>query len=239
MKNDTENQKPAKETAEEPLPRTTCSTWVRTTDRLPGEPGEQTGVLMWSSEWATWLKGMVTRWMDGSCEWSIYNQQDDRYHDWGHVPEYWMSPILPNTTAQTPPNSGTKTVQTTNVPAVDLPRLVRLSDAEKYADPSGPRRMIGCSQERVEEQLRIALDGHPDSELWGENGLIAATMRAARMTMDALPGKLVAFDCLENTLGFRMEEMPSAATLGQRVYLCLPNAQHIHPEPTPENVTNQ
>ena len=70
-----------------------------------------------------------------------------------------------------------ETDQTTNVPAVDLPRLVRLSDAEKYADPSGPRRMFGCSQERVEEQLRIALDGHPESELWGENGLIAATMR--------------------------------------------------------------
>lgn len=58
-------------------------------------------------------------------------------------------------------------------------RLVRLSDSEKYADPAGPRRMRGCSLERVEEQLRIALDGHPDSELWGENGLIAATMRAA------------------------------------------------------------
>ena len=70
-----------------------------------------------------------------------------------------------------------ETDQTTDVPAVDLPRLVRLSDAEKYADPSGPRRMFGCSQERVEEQLRIALDGHPESELWGENGLIAATMR--------------------------------------------------------------
>ena len=37
--------------------------------------------------------------------------------------------------------------------------------------------MRGCSQERVEEQLRIALDGHPESELWGEHGLIAATMR--------------------------------------------------------------
>ena len=61
------------------------------------------------------------------------------------------------------------------------PRLVRLSDAEKYADPAGPRRMVGCSMERVEEQLRIALEGHPDSELWGENGLIAATMRAARV----------------------------------------------------------
>lgn len=39
--------------------------------------------------------------------------------------------------------------------------------------------MCGCSQERVEEQLRVALDGHSESELWGENGLIAATMRAA------------------------------------------------------------
>lgn len=41
--------------------------------------------------------------------------------------------------------------------------------------------MAGCSQERVEEQLRIAMDGHPESEIWGENGLIAATMRAARV----------------------------------------------------------
>ena len=70
-----------------------------------------------------------------------------------------------------------ETVQTGGDQAVAQERLVRVSDAEKYADPSGPRRMIGCSQERVEEQLRIALDGHPESELWGENGLIAATMR--------------------------------------------------------------
>lgn len=55
----------------------------------------------------------------------------------------------------------------------------RWSDAEKYADPSGPQRTRGCSQERIEEKLRFALDGHPESELWGENGLIAATMRAA------------------------------------------------------------
>lgn len=40
----------------------------------------------------------------------------------------------------------------------------------KYAEPHG-------SKERVEEQLRIALNGHSESELWGEHGLIAATMR--------------------------------------------------------------
>ena len=44
------------------------------------------------------------------------------------------------------------------------------SASEKYAEPHG-------SKERVEEQLRIALDGDPCSELWGEHGLIAATMR--------------------------------------------------------------
>ena len=70
-----------------------------------------------------------------------------------------------------------ETVQTGGDQAVAQERLVRVSDAEKYADPSGPQRMRGCSQERVEEQLRIALDGHPESELWGEYGLIAATMR--------------------------------------------------------------
>jgi hypothetical protein len=41
---------------------------------------------------------------------------------------------------------------------------------DKYKEPHG-------SKERVEEQIRIALDGHSDSQLWGENGLLAATMR--------------------------------------------------------------
>ena len=68
---------------------------------------------------------------------------------------------------------------THTAPPVALDRLVRLPNSEKYADPAGPKRMRGCSLERVEEQLLIALDGHPDSDLWGENGLIAATMRAA------------------------------------------------------------
>jgi hypothetical protein len=58
---------------------------------------------------------------------------------------------------------------------------MKMTDKEKYADPSGIKRMHGCSQERVEEHLRIALDGHPDSELWGESGLIAATMRCVEV----------------------------------------------------------
>jgi hypothetical protein len=41
---------------------------------------------------------------------------------------------------------------------------------DKYKEPHG-------SKQRVEEQLRIALDGHPDSQLWGDDGLLAATMR--------------------------------------------------------------
>ena len=83
--------------------------------------------------------------------------------------------------------------------------------------------MIGCSQERVEEQLRIALDGHSQSELWGENGLIAATMRAANAASSALSGKLVGFDCREKTLTFAMDEMPSTGALGDSGLISLPN----------------
>ncbi len=77
------------------IPFHDAPTWVRTSDRLPGELGEQTDILMWSPEWATWLKGMVTRCMDGTCEWDIYDQQEDRYHKWEYPPEFWMSPIMP------------------------------------------------------------------------------------------------------------------------------------------------
>ena len=87
--------------------------WVKTSDRLPGEPGEQTDILMWSPEWATWMKGMVTRWMDGSCEWAIYNQQDDRYHEWEYPPEFWMSPILPNVNVLASADEKTPTKETT------------------------------------------------------------------------------------------------------------------------------
>ena len=62
----------------------------------------------------------------------------------------------------------------TNSEALPLTNCSASSDSEKYAEPHG-------SKERVEEQLRIALDGWAESELWGENGLIAATMRAARV----------------------------------------------------------
>lgn len=60
----------------------------------------------------------------------------------------------------------------------------RSLDAEKYAEPHG-------SKERVEEQLRIALDGHHESELWGEHGLIAATMRCVD-AIEKLDAALVA-----------------------------------------------
>lgn len=39
-------------------------------------------------------------------------------------------------------------------------------------------------RDQLEERLRVELGGHPDSELWGDTGLIAATMRC----VDALDG---------------------------------------------------
>jgi hypothetical protein len=40
-------------------------------------------------------------------------------------------------------------------------------------------RLIAVTKQRdgIEAKLRIELRGHPDSELWGDAGLIAATMR--------------------------------------------------------------
>jgi len=70
--------------------------WVKTSDSLPGIADEQCGVLMWSPGWATWLKGMITRWADGSAEWSIYDQQNDRYYECEYPPEYWLCPYEPN-----------------------------------------------------------------------------------------------------------------------------------------------
>jgi hypothetical protein len=41
------------------------------------------------------------------------------------------------------------------------------------------QRLTAMTEQRdgIEAKLRIALRGHPDSELWGDAGLIAATMR--------------------------------------------------------------
>jgi hypothetical protein len=69
--------------------------WVRTSDRLPGRIGEQTHLLMWSLEWATWIKGMATRVSGDACEWAYYDFADDKFYEFEQCPEYWMSPILP------------------------------------------------------------------------------------------------------------------------------------------------
>jgi hypothetical protein len=53
-------------------------------------------------------------------------------------------------------------------------------DIEKYYDSSDTESAWEAWQAargQLEDQLRIALDGHSDSQLWGENGLLAATMR--------------------------------------------------------------
>ena len=124
-----------------PVASTDLFGWVRTADRLPGaNAGDQTNVLMWSPEWATWLKGMVTL-LDGntSCEWSLYDQENDRYHVWEHIPEFWLSPSLPNVKEHATPLAGagvetgvgvhaTGDVDDRAASGVAVARLVRLSD---------------------------------------------------------------------------------------------------------------
>lgn len=65
--------------------------WNKTADCIPtATPGEQIEVLMWSPQWATWLKGLYTHGV--AQEWALYNQQDDRYEDFPELPEFWMRP---------------------------------------------------------------------------------------------------------------------------------------------------
>jgi len=87
----------------------------------------------------------------------------------------------------------------------------------KYTEPHG-------SKERIEEHLRIALDGHRESELWGEHGLLAATMRC----VEAI-GKI-------EDLVTTDHETKEAFIQRVRGILSLSNAGHLAPPPgTPEN----
>lgn len=71
--------------------------WTATTDRLPTTAvGDQVDVLMWSPEWTTWLKGMFTMWNENWQEWSVYDQQNDRYYELGWIPEFWATVTTPD-----------------------------------------------------------------------------------------------------------------------------------------------
>ena len=66
--------------------------WKETAKSLPtATPGEQVEVLMWSPQWATWLKGLYTH-LGDTQEWALYNQQEDRYEVFAELPMFWMRP---------------------------------------------------------------------------------------------------------------------------------------------------
>lgn len=71
-------------------------TWIKTSEKPPTakEAGQQLDVLMWSPEWATFMRGMVTLFQDG-LEWAVYDQQNDKYYTWDFSPEYYMIVELP------------------------------------------------------------------------------------------------------------------------------------------------
>ena len=76
--------------------------WHHVSDRIPTrEVCSQVDVIMWSPEWATWLKGNFTFWSEDEQEWSIYNQFTDRYEVMGPpFPLYWCEPIPPGQTGK-------------------------------------------------------------------------------------------------------------------------------------------
>ena len=91
--------------------KNTENMWIETALELPGKQGEQTDVIMYSPEWATWIKGMVTRWENDELEWSVYDQQNDKYLVWSRPPKYWMRPVLPSN-SNLPKKASRKTFDT-------------------------------------------------------------------------------------------------------------------------------
>lgn len=111
---------------------------------------------------------MVTRWMDGTCSWAIYNQQDDRYHDWPYPPEFWMSPALPNTDVpargesanptnpkpQQPPAFPAMSIGQTIIEEIARQKMFRVS----HPDPSENHVFVWNGN--AEEQLSALVDQH-------------------------------------------------------------------------------
>jgi hypothetical protein len=92
-------------------------------------------------------------------------------------------------------------------------------------------------RDQFESKLCIALRGHPDSVLWGDAGLIAATMRC----VDALGEVTDQRDRLaEALLKLRNNESFSLGgaayeIIEQALQSLTPNAESIHPESKPND----
>lgn len=82
----------------EEFPQTSAGMWVRTSEKPPCKGfGEQKHILMWSPQWATWMRGMYTCWgPEKQPEWAMYNPVDDRFYDCPEAPEWWCEIEMPN-----------------------------------------------------------------------------------------------------------------------------------------------
>jgi chromosome segregation ATPase len=82
------------------------------------------------------------------------------------------------------------------------------------------RELTAVTEQRdvMEKKLRIELRGHPDSELWGEAGLIAATMRC----VDALDVVTAQRDRLAEEVGqlkSRLTQTHGSVTISRNGYV--------------------
>jgi hypothetical protein len=111
--------------------------------------------------------------------------------------------------------------------------LCRLSGNDLvYAD--FPRQLerelatVTAQRDGMEEKLRIELRGYPDSELWGDAGLIAATMRCvdALDVVTAQRDRLA--EAVENII--RIYENPAKG--------CIPSSSDMYDEALQSLTTN-
>jgi len=63
--------------------------WYQSKDKAPCQAGGQVDVIFCSKGWACAMVGMFTNYGDTE-QWSMYDQENDRFIDWNIVPEMWM-----------------------------------------------------------------------------------------------------------------------------------------------------
>ena len=67
--------------------------WISVKERLPSGPPdyEQVDVIFTSPYWAVAMVGMFTCYIDGTYDWSLYDQLNDKYVKWNsEEPQFWM-----------------------------------------------------------------------------------------------------------------------------------------------------
>lgn len=70
--------------------------WTRFTERQPLSEPDQVDVFWYSPGWATFMRGVFTKFVDGGHDWLEYDAMRDKFVEWKRGdPVYWMLAPVP------------------------------------------------------------------------------------------------------------------------------------------------